>query len=224
MWVEFGSKGPTFYMSDNIHFGIDFSEAKSIVSAGSPPEFTAKPNPELTNLYAFTTPAGVQRASGPCALGTILHHHEIGWNHLPKDRHGHPLNDPYIHEIMRWAECPDLLGGSMGTSPSTMLKALKKAWLVANWYAGNTPQATLNLIRDELCEGRPVIVLINHGLEGEPFLLEWEVVFKIENDEVVSKQASAGHQDKTRTLAQFTAQMTMNLQPLSCSAITARKD
>ncbi|MDP1293829.1 hypothetical protein Q6296_28855, partial [Klebsiella variicola] len=72
-------------MSDNIHFGIDFSEAKSIVSAGSPPEFTAKPNRELRNLYAFTTPAGVERASGPCALGTILHHHEIGWNHLPKD-------------------------------------------------------------------------------------------------------------------------------------------
>ncbi len=211
-------------MSDKPHFGIDFSEAKTIVSTGKPLEFITRPKFDLTTLYAFTTPAGVQRASGPCALGTILHHHDIGWNHLPKDRHGHPLNDPYIHEIMRWANCPDLLSGSMGTSPATMLEGLRKARLVADWYAGNAAQATLKLIRNELCEGRPVIVLINHSPEGEPLLLEWEVVFKIENDEVVSKQASAGHQDKTRTLAQFTAQMTMNLQPLSCSAITARKD
>jgi hypothetical protein len=211
-------------MSDKPHFGIDFSEAKTIVSTGKPLEFITRPKFDLTTLYAFTTPAGVQRASGPCALGTILHHHDIGWNHLPKDRHGHPLNDPYIHEIMRWANCPDLLSGSMGTSPATMLGGLRKARLVADWYAGNAAQATLKLIRNELCEGRPVIVLINHSPEGEPLLLEWEVVFKIENDEVVSKQASAGHQDKTRTLAQFTAQMTMNLQPLSCSAITARKD
>ena len=211
-------------MSNDTNFEIDFSRAKTIANTGKAREFKANPKFDLSTLYGFTAPAGLQGVSGPCALGTILHHHKIGWNHLPKDRHGHPLNDPYIHEIMRWAECPDLLGGSMGTSPSTMLKALNKAGLVANWYAGNTPQATLNLIRDELCEGRPVIVLINHGLEGEPFLLEWDVVFKIENDEVVSKQASAGHQDKTRTLAQFTAQMTMNLQPLSCSAITARKD
>ena len=211
-------------MSDKPHFGIDFSEAKTIVSTGKPLEFITRPKFDLTTLYAFTTPAGVQRASGPCALGTILHHHDIGWNHLPKDRHGHPLNDPYIHEIMRWANCPDLLSGSMGTSPATMLGGLRKARLVADWYAGNAAQATLKLIRNELCEGRPVIVLINHSPEGEPLLLEWDVVFKIENDEVVSKQASAGHQDKTRTLAQFTAQMTMNLQPLSCSAITARKD
>ena len=211
-------------MSDNTNFGLDFSEVKSIVSTGIPLEFTAKPKFDLTTLHAFTAPASAQRASGPCAIGTILHHHDIGWNHLPKDRHGHPLNDPYIHEIMRWAGCPDLLGGSMGTSPAAMLKGLRKAGHVANWYAGNTPQATLNLIHGELLEGRPVIGLINHGPEGEPLLLEWEVVFNIDNDTVSSKRAHAAHQDKNRPLAQFTAQMTMNLQPLSCSAITARKD
>ncbi|MAG79842.1 MULTISPECIES: hypothetical protein [Limnobacter] len=211
-------------MSGNTNFGLDFSEAKSIVSTGKPLEFTTNPKFDLSTLYAFTAPEGVQRASGPCALGTILHHHEIGWNHLPKDRHGHPLNDPYIHEIMRWAECPDLLGGSMGTSPATMLKGLKKAGLVANWYAGNKPQATLNLIRSELFEGRPVIVLINHGPEGEPLLLEWEVVFNIENDTVSSKQTSMAQRHKKRSIAEFTAQMAMNLQQLSCSVITARKD
>ncbi len=211
-------------MSDKPHFGIDFSEAKTIASTGKPLEFITRPKFDLTTLYAFTTPAGVQRASGPCALGTILHHHDIGWNHLPKDRHGHPLNDPYIHEIMRWANCPDLLSGSMGTSPATMLNGLRKAGLVADWYAGNAAQATLKLIRDELCEGRPVIVLINHGPEGEPFLLEWEVVFNIDNDTVSSKRAHAAHQDKNRPLAEFTARMAMDLQQLSCSVITARKD
>lgn len=211
-------------MSENNHLGLDFSEAKSIVSIGIPPESREAPKYELTNLCTFRAPAGVHHASGPCALGTILHHHEIGWNHLPKDRHGHPLNDPYIHEIMRWAECPDLLGGSMGTSPSTMLKALNKAGLVANWYAGNTPQATLNLIVDELCAGRPVIVLINHGPEGGPLLLEWEVVFKVDDYQVISTRAHAAHQENTRTLPQFKAQMTLNLKQLSCSVITARKD
>ena len=211
-------------MSDKPHFGIDFSEAKTIVSTGKPLEFITRPKFDLTTLYAFTTPAGVQRASGPCALGTILHHHDIGWNHLPKDRHGHPLNDPYIHEIMRWAECPDLLVGSMGTSPATMLKGLRKAGLVANWYAGNKPQATLNLIRSELFEGRPVIVLINHGPEGEPLLLEWEVVFNIENDTVSSKQAHSTQQDNRRTTAEFMAQMATDSQQLSCSIITVQKD
>jgi hypothetical protein len=211
-------------MSDKTHFRIDFSEAKSIVSTDEPLEFTTNPKFDLTTLYAFTAPEGVQRASGPCALGTILHHHDIGWNHLPKDRHGHPVNDPYIHEIMRWAYCPDLLIGSMGTAPATMLRGLRKAGLVADWFAGNTAQATLNLIRSELFEGRPVIVLINHGPEGEPLLLEWEVVFHIDNNTVSSKYAQAAHQDKNRTLAAFTAQMTMDLQQLSCSVITARKD
>lgn len=211
-------------MSDNTNFGLDFSEVKSIVSTGKPLEFTAKPKFDLTTLHAFTAPASAQRASGPCAIGTILHHHDIGWNHLPKDRHGHPLNDPYIHEIMRWAGCPDLLGGSMGTSPAAMLKGLRKAGLVANWYAGNTPQATLNLIHGELLEGRPVIVLINHGPEGEPLLLEWEVVFNIENGTVSSKQANMVQQDKKRTIAEFTARMTTDLLQLSCSVITARKD
>tara|TARA_Y100000815_G_scaffold274308_1_gene307969 strand:+ start:49 stop:387 length:339 start_codon:yes stop_codon:yes gene_type:complete len=112
----------------------------------------------------------------------------------------------------------------MGTSPATMLKGLKKAGLVANWYAGNKPQATLNLIRSELFEGRPVIVLINHGPEGEPLLLEWEVVFNIENDTVSSKQTSMAQRHKKRSIAEFTAQMAMNLQQLSCSVITARKD
>lgn len=211
-------------MSGNTNFGLDFSEAKLIGSTRKPLESTKNPKFDLSTLYAFTAPEGVQRASGPCALGTILHHHEIGWNHLPKDRQGHPLNDPYIHEIMRWVGCPDLLGGSMGTSPATMLKGLRNAGLVANWYAGNTPQATLNLIHDELFEGRPVVVLINHGPEGEPLLLEWEVVFNIQNDTVSSKQANMAQQHKKRSIAEFTAQMAMNLQQLSCSVITARKD
>lgn len=211
-------------MSDNTHFGIDFSEAKTIVSANKPKAFPSKSKFDLTNLYAFTAPDGVPRASGPCALGTILHHHDIGWSHLPKDRHGHPLNDPYIQEIMRWAECPDLLIGSMGTTPAALLRGLRKAELVADWYAGNTPQATLNLIGNELFEGSPVIALINHGPEGEPLLVEWEVVFNIDCDTVHSKQANTAQQDKKRTLAEFMAQMAMNLPQLSYSVITARKE
>ena len=105
-----------------------------------------------------------------------------------------------------------------------MLKGLRKAGLVANWYAGNKPQATLNLIRSELFEGRPVIALINHGPEGEPLLLEWEVVFNIENDTVSSKQANTAQRHKKRSIAEFMAQMAMNLPQLSYSVITARKE
>lgn len=211
-------------MSNDTNFEIDFSRAKTIANASKAREFKANPKLDLSTLYGFTAPTGLQGVSGPCALGTILHHHKIGWNHLPKDRHGRPLNDPYIHEIMRWAECPDLLNRSMGTSPAKMLKGLEKAKLIASWYAGNTPQATLSLIRDELFEGRPVIALINHGLVGEPLLLEWEVVFKLENDTVSSKQAHSTQQDNRRTTAEFMAQMATDSQQLSCSIITVQKD
>ena len=211
-------------MSNDTNFEIDLSRAKTIANTGKAREFKANPKFDLSTLYGFTAPAGLQGVSGPCALGTILHHHKIGWNHLPKDRHGRPLNDPYIHEIMRWAECPDLLNRSMGTSPARMLKGLEKAKLIASWYADNTPQATLSLIRDELFEGRPVIALINHGLVGEPLLLEWEVVFKLENDTVSSKQTSMAQRHKKRSIAEFTAQMAMNLPQLSYSVITARKE
>ena len=125
---------------------------------------------------------------------------------------------------MRWAACPDLLSGTMGTSPAQLLKALRKAELNANWYAGNTAQTTLELIQNELFEGRPVIALLNNATEDEPLLLEWEVVFKLENDTVSSKQAHSAQQDNSRTTAEFMAQMATDSQQLSCSIITVQKD
>lgn len=211
-------------MTSGTSFEIDFEEAKSIVDANTPREFSPTSSFQLSSFYGFTSPAGVERASGPCALGAILHHHQIGWNHVPRDRHGHPLNDHFIQEIMRWAECPNLLSGSMGSSPTQLLKALRKAGLNANWYAGNDASATINLIREELFEGRPVIALVSHGPEGEPLLLEWEVVFSMEGETVITKQAEGPHPDKQRSVGEFKKQLTMNLPQLSCSVITARKD
>lgn len=211
-------------MSKGTSFEIDFAEAKSIADAVKPREFSSTCTFQLSPFYGFTAPAGSQRASGPCALAAILHHHQIGWNHLPKDRHGHPLNDPFVQEIMRWAECPNLLSGSMGTSPAQLLKALRKAGLNAHWYAGNSASATVDLILEELSDGRPVIALINHGPEGEPLFLEWEVVFSMEGNTVTTKLAEGPHTDKQRSMGEFKKQLTMELPQLSCSIITARKD
>ncbi|WP_341237768.1 hypothetical protein [uncultured Limnobacter sp.] len=211
-------------MNGNTRFEIDFSEAKPIVGTKAPRELQAQAKFDLSPFYEFSAPEGIERASGPCAIGMVLHHHQIGWNHIPKDRHGHPQNDLYILEIMRWAACPDLLSGTMGTSPAQLLKALRKAELNANWYAGNTVQTTLELIQNELFEGRPVIALLNNATEDEPLLLEWEVIFSVDEDTVMSKQAGAQPQNKRRTIAQFEKELTLKLTQLSCSVITARKD
>lgn len=211
-------------MSDSESFEIDFSEANPIADINSRHNLKSTNRAELENLWGFFVPVNADRASGPCAIGTILHHHDIGWNHIPRDRQGHPLNDPFINEIMRWSETPNLLSGSLGTSPMKILKALRNGGLQANWYAGNNTEITLDLICSELAQSRPVIVLINHGPVGNPLLLEWEVVFKVSNEQVYSKRSTGQSIDQSRSIAQFKEQITLELAQLSCSVITALKD
>lgn len=211
-------------MNEYKRFEIDFSEARSISTPSSQIDFKPMDPVKLNQIWGFTAPKHLEKMSGPCAIGTVLHYHGIGWNHIPKDRQGRPLNDPFIEEIVRWSETPDLFGGSMGTSPPMMLGALRKADLHASWYAGNSVVDTLQIIQLELLQGRPVMVLVNHGPIGHPLLLEWQVVYKMVENTIHTKHSGGGKNDSVWSLLQFKELLAMDQPQLSCSIVTAAKD
>lgn len=211
-------------MNDYKRFEIDFSEAKSISTPSGQIDFKPMDPSKLNLIWGFTAPKQSEKMSGPCAIGTILHYHGIGWNHIPKDRQGRPLNDQFIEAIVRWSKTPDLLVGSMGTSPPMVLSALRKADLHASWYAGNSVVDTLQIIQLELLQGRPVMVLINQGAMGHPLLLEWQVVYKMDENTIYTKQATPSKNDHRWPMEQFKNLLLMDQPQLSCSIVTAAKD
>lgn len=212
-------------MTDSERFEIDFSEAKKIPVELSNTRITEPGAAEkLTNIWGFSAPRGHNNASGPCALGTVLHFYGIGWNHLPREQNGRPVNDPFIEEVIRWSKTPNLLSGSLGTSPSAILQSLQKAELNASWYAGNTPERTKQLIEHEIHLGQPVIVLMNHGPSGHPLLLDWQVAFQIDNNRVRTKHCKGKNSDKLWEIDDFLKSMETGLPQLSCSVITVHKE
>lgn len=213
-------------MTDSERLGIDFSQAKTIPADLSNTRITDEPvqTHRLTSIWGFSAPAGRNNVSGPCALGTVLHFYEIGWNHLPREQHGRPVNDPFIEEVIRWSETPNLLSGSLGTSPSMMLQSLRKAGLNANWYAGNPREQTLQWIEHEIRLGQPVIALINHGPSGHPLLLEWQVVFQIEGSNLRTKHCKSSNAEQLWNVDEFLQSLEMDLPQLSGSIITAQKE
>lgn len=202
-------------------FEIDFSEAKAILH---PPHQDHKAVRVLRQLRGFFPPEGVHNGSGLCALGTVLHFHGIGWNHIARDRQGHPDNNAFVEELKRWSKTPDLLCGSMGTSPSRMLQSLRKAGLIANWYSGNPLDVTLPVIRSELQQARPVIALLNHGPRGEPLLLEWRVIGGLDAQHIVLVQGESMETSQAMRIGEFAEAFQTGLQALSCSILTARKE
>lgn len=214
-------------MTDNKHLEIDFSEAKILLDFLSVPlaHEKALPDSAQCEVWGFSAPKHVSNASGPCALGTVLHFHEIGWNHLPKEKNGRPVNNPFIEELMRWSETPNLpLSMFMGTTPDVMLKALRKAGLTASWYAHNKPEATLELIKKQLAAQRPVIALIqNHETEEKSELLEWQVVFKILPDGIYTKYWTRANAEHIWTIDEFKKRLQNQRGELNCSVITAEK-
>lgn len=212
-------------MDDSKAFDIDFTEAKAIPGLLE----QAEPVPpgqsnRLHKIWGFNAQAFGDKASGPAALGTLLHFHEIGWSHLPKHQNGRPLNDPYLAEIIRWSTSPDLLGSSLGASPGLMLNSLRKASLIANWYAGNTPARTLELVKHELDQQRPVIALVNHKSQGHLLLLEWQVIFKMDEACVYTKHSAVEDGTRAIPIDAFIEMISMEHPQLSCSVITARKE
>ena len=211
-------------MTDREPFEINFSEAKKIptrllnTSTGEPRE-----TERLDNLWGFAAPTTHTNSSGPCALGTILHFYGIGWNHLPREKNGRPINDPFIEEVMRWSQTPNLLTGSLGTSPSKMIRSLQKAELNANWYANNSKEETLRLIKDEIHVGRPVIALINYGGSEHPLLLEWQVVFQLQDSTVRTKHCASSNADKLWQIDEFVQSLETDLTELNRSIITIQK-
>ncbi|WP_334119001.1 hypothetical protein [Limnobacter sp.] len=212
-------------MTDSERFELDFSEAKTIPIDLSNTRI-AEPGAahRLANIWSFSAPPGHNNASGPCALGTVLHFYGIGWNHLPREQNGRPVNDPFVEELIRWSNTPNLLSGSLGTSPAMMLASLHKAELNANWYAGNPKEQTMQLIEDEIRLGQPVIVLINHGPSGHPLLLEWQVAFQIEDNMIWTKHCAGRNAEKRWPIEKFLNSLEMDLPQLSGSVITIQKE
>lgn len=212
-------------MHDSKTFDIDFTEAKAIPDEleQNEPISPGKSN-RLHKIWGFNAQCFGDKASGPAALGTLLHFHEIGWNHLPKHQNGRPVNDPYLAETIKWSASPDLISGSLGTSPALMLNSLRKGSLIADWYAGNTPARTLELVKHELDQQRPVIALINQRLEGHPLLLEWQVIFKMDEARVYTKHSAVEDGTHANPLESFIDMISMDHAQLSCSVITARKE
>lgn len=212
-------------MKESSDLEIDFSEAKHI--AGFPENILALAQNEtsrLENIWGFAAPNQNNKLSGPCALGTVFYFHSIGWSHLPKEQNGRPVNDPYIEELMRWTETSNLLAGKLGTTPNVMLATLRKAGLKAEWYAGNPVDKTLQLINYELALGQPVIVLINHGSQGQPLSLEWQVVFKMTSSTVHTKHCAYADAEKAWDMDTFSQCLHMDMPALGCSVITAEKE
>ena len=212
-------------MHDSKTFDIDFTEAKAIPDELEQAELPSpgKSN-RLNKIWGFDAQSFGTKASGPAALGTLLHFHEIGWSHLPRHQNGRPVNDPYLAEIIKWSASPDLISGSLGASPALMLNSLRKASLIADWYAGNTPARTLELVKHELDQQRPVIALINQRLEGHPLLLEWQVIFKMDEARVYTKHSAVEDGTHANPLESFIDMISMDHAQLSCSVITARKE
>ncbi|MEQ9107728.1 MAG: hypothetical protein RLO04_09710 [Limnobacter sp.] len=212
-------------MTDSERFEIDFSEAKKIPADLSNTRITEpRAARRLENIWGFSAPTGHNNASGPCALGTILHFYGIGWNHLPKEQDGRPVNDPFIEEVIRWSTTPNLLSGSLGTSPGMMLQSLHKAELCANWYAGNPPERTMQLVEHEIKLGQPVIVVIGHAPSGHPLLLEWQVAFQIKANTIRTKHCAGSNAEKLWTIDEFLKSLQMDLPQLSGSVITVQKE
>lgn len=212
-------------MSELNPFEIDFSEAKPI---GPLPEqtypITQNETDRLESIWGFSAPKPNDKSSGLCALGTVLYFHSIGWNHLPKEQNGRPVNDPYIEELMRWSGIPCLLAGDMGITPNVLLASLRKAGLNAQWHAGNPVEETLKLIEYEINLGQPVIVLINHKAQGQPMNLEWQVVFKMTEQSVHTKYFAYPDAEKVWSIEDFSQCFQMDLKALSCSVIRAEKE
>ena len=212
-------------MHDSKTFDIDFTEAKAIPDEleQNEPISPGKSN-RLHKIWGFNAQCFGDKASGPAALGTLLHFHEIGWNHLPKHQNGRPVNDPYLAEIIKWSASPDLPSGTLGASPALLLNSLRKASLIAHWYAGNTPARTLELVKHELDQQRPVIALIKQRVHGHPLLLEWQVIFKMDEARVYAKHSAVEDGTHANPIEAFIDMISMEHPQLSCSVITARKE
>ena len=212
-------------MNDSKTFDIDFTEAKAIPDEleQTEPISPGKSN-RLHKIWGFNAQCFGDKASGPAALGTLLHFHEIGWNHLPKHQNGRPVNDPYLAEIIKWSASPDLPSGTLGASPALLLNSLRKASLIAHWYAGNTPARTLELVKHELDQQRPVIALIKQRVQGHPLLLEWQVIFKMDEARVYTKHSAVEDGTHANPIEAFIDMISMEHTQLSCSVITARKE
>lgn len=212
-------------MSESNPFEIDFSEAKLILDLPqSTQAVEAGEASRLSKIWGFSTQQRSNKSSGHCALGTLLNFHGIGWHHLPKQKNGRPINDPFIAEIAIWSEAPDLLDESMGTSPDLILKSLRKAGLIAHWYAGNTASKTMELIQYEIEQCRPVIVLTNNKHNGDSLLLEWQVVFQLDDTHVHTKHSGTENGTRAAPIDRFKEIIEMDYAPLSCSVITALKE
>lgn len=211
-------------MSEEETFEIDFSEAKTIANLPTQVKTDNSNTPSrLESMWGFSAEKNHIHLSGPCALGTVLYFYGIGWNHLPKRQNGRPMNNAFVSEVMRWSKSPDLPTNRLSTSPANMLRSLQRAGLTSSWYAANPFDTTLELIKNELKQDRPVVVLINQEPLDKPFLLEWQVVFRMTDQAIYTKHCEHEDAEMAWSVSKFRECLQVNPEQLSCSIITAHK-
>lgn len=175
------------------------------------------------NVFGYAAAQGTNNTCGPCALACVLDFYQIGWSHIPKANDGHPDNEAFVREVMKWSGAPDILFGVWGTSPMRMQESLAKAGLRSNWYANGTESSTLHYIEQELRAGRPVIVLVDYGHLGKNFMLDWQVVFQMDANFVYTKINSARNQTQQWDKATFNLMMTNQVPNANRTLVTAVK-
>ncbi|HEX4880138.1 MAG TPA: hypothetical protein VFV39_09865 [Limnobacter sp.] len=189
-------------MTEPIRLDLNFSGALPLthyIKTNTPAPRAVAGNSLARAVFGFAPPDDQPTASGPCALAVLLDYHEIGWNHLPRARDGHPDNPSYLQEIVRWMEPGAQANAVLDTTPEALLNALGKAGLVAHWYRGvdatQADELYVQLLEQELAHGRPVISLLcNQGTSatrGQGAKLAWNVVWKVSAQTVWTKSPRA---------------------------------
>ena len=68
-----------------------------------------------------------------------------------------------------------------------------------------------------------MIALINQGANGHPLLLEWQVVFQLQDSTVRTKHCKSSNADTLWQIDEFMQSLETDLTQLNRSIITAQK-
>jgi hypothetical protein len=111
--------------------------------------------------------------SAVAAMGMLLQHHRIGWNHIPKTEYGTPDNDAFMATVESW------LRHASQCSGQHLLQSLHRAGLQPQGYSEGSSSTLISLLHQELSEQRPVLALTQGDpTQDEPHTV-WRVLYHI---------------------------------------------
>ena len=124
-----------------------------------------------TNLAHFDCKDKTQ--SAVAAMGMLLQHHRIGWNHVQKNEDGTPENDSFMATVAGW------LSHASQCSAEHLLHSLQRAGLQPQGFSSGCSRTLTSLLCKELSEKRPVLAAtLSDNTQNEPHTL-WRVLYHI---------------------------------------------